>query len=134
MNSGNFLSHARKIKIKQNKHSLSLVFIRCHPLSFVVTHCHLLSLVVILTRCTTRCHSLSLVFNRYHSLCRSLSLDISLLCFVINDVITRPVFSRFLDIRGNIKKKLTRKTYFSREMKNLSLRIYLAKFCQTSFL
>ena len=44
----------------------------------------------------------------------------------------RLVFSRFFDIcgnLGNVKLKLTRKTCFSRKMKRLSLRIYLAKFC-----
>ena len=47
-------------------------------------------------------------------------------------VALRLVFSRFFDIRvnlGNVKEKPTRKTYFSREMKRLVLRIYLAKFC-----
>ena len=43
----------------------------------------------------------------------------------------RLVFSRFFDICGNLgnaKEKPTRKTCFSREMKCLALRIYLAKF------
>ena len=46
--------------------------------------------------------------------------------------VARLVFSRFFDIRGNlgnVKEKPTRKTCFSREMKRLALRIYLAKFC-----
>ena len=30
---------------------------------------------------------------------------------------------------GNVKGKPTRKTCFSREMKRLAIRIYLAKFC-----
>ena len=50
---------------------------------------------------------------------------------------TRLVFSRFFYIRGNLgnaKEKPTRKTCFSREMKRLALRIYLAKFCQAAFL
>ena len=40
------------------------------------------------------------------------------------------VFSRFFDFRGNlgnVKEKPTRKTCFCREMKRLTLRIYLAK-------
>ena len=44
----------------------------------------------------------------------------------------RLVFSRFFYIRGNlgnVKEKPTRKTCFSREIKRLALRIYLAKFC-----
>ena len=44
----------------------------------------------------------------------------------------RLVFSRFFYIRGNfenVKEKATRKPSFSREMKSLALRIYLAKFC-----
>ena len=44
----------------------------------------------------------------------------------------RLVFSRFFDIRRsleNAKEKRTRKTCFSREMKCMALRIYLAKFC-----
>ena len=51
---------------------------------------------------------------------------------LINRVSGRLVFSRFFDIRGNLgnaKEKPTRKTCFSREMKRLALRIYLAKFC-----
>ena len=43
----------------------------------------------------------------------------------------RLVFSRFFDIRGNfgnVTEKPTRKTCFSREMRRLALRIYLAKF------
>ena len=50
--------------------------------------------------------------------------------------ITRLVFSRFFDIRenlGHIKEKPTRKTCFSREMKRLDLRIYLAKFYWAAF-
>ena len=46
--------------------------------------------------------------------------------------VIRLVFSRFFDICGNLgnaKEKPTRKTCFSREMKRLALRIYLAKFC-----
>ena len=49
---------------------------------------------------------------------------------------TRLVFSRFFDIRGdlgNVKEKPTRKTCFSREMKHLALRIYLAKFARRHF-
>ena len=44
----------------------------------------------------------------------------------------RLVFSRFFDICGNLgnaKEKPTRKTFFSREMKRQTLRIYLAKLC-----
>ena len=44
----------------------------------------------------------------------------------------RLVYSRFFYIRGNlgnVKEKATRKTSFSREIKSLALRIYLAKFC-----
>ena len=44
----------------------------------------------------------------------------------------RLVFSRFFYIcenLGNVKEKPTRKTCFSRKMKRLALRIYLAKFC-----
>ena len=51
---------------------------------------------------------------------------------LINRVSSRLVFSRFFDIRGNLgnaKEKPARKTCFSREMKRLALRIYLAKFC-----
>ena len=43
----------------------------------------------------------------------------------------RVVFNRVFYIRrnlGNVKEKPTRKTCFSREMKHLALRIYLAKF------
>ena len=65
-------------------HLLSLIVIGCNSLPFVVTRCttrcHSLSLVV--TRCTTHCHSLSLVFTR----CHSLSLDVPLVCFFINDL------------------------------------------------
>ena len=106
---------------------MSLVFIRCQPLSFAVTSCHSHSLYHSLLFVVTCCHSFSLVVplvvTRY-----------ILVCLFINDVITILVFSRFLDIRGNIKEKLSRKTYFSHEMKHLPLHIYLAKFCQTSFL
>ena len=45
---------------------------------------------------------------------------------------TRLVFSWFFYTCGNLgnpKEKLTRKTYFSCEMKHLALRIYLTKFC-----
>ena len=45
---------------------------------------------------------------------------------------TRLVFSWFFYTcrnLGNPKEKLTRKTYFSCEMKHLALRIYLTKFC-----
>ena len=48
----------------------------------------------------------------------------------------RLVFSRFFDIRrnlGNVKEKPTRKTCFSREMKRLALRIYLANFSRPHF-
>ena len=44
----------------------------------------------------------------------------------------RLVFSRFLDLcgnLGNVIEKPTRKTCFSREKKRLTQRIYLAKFC-----
>ena len=44
----------------------------------------------------------------------------------------RLVFSRFFDISGNfgnVKEKPTGKTYFSREMEHLALRIYLIKCC-----
>ena len=51
---------------------------------------------------------------------------------------SRLVFSRFFDFQRNlrnvIKEKPTRKTCFSRKMKRLSLRIYLAKFCLEAFL
>ena len=49
----------------------------------------------------------------------------------------RLVFSRFFDIRrnlGNVNKKPTRKTCFSREKKRLALRIYQAKFGLAAFL
>ena len=49
----------------------------------------------------------------------------------------RLVFSRFLDLRGNlgiVKEKPTRKTCFSREKKSLAPRIYQAKFCLGEFL
>ena len=48
----------------------------------------------------------------------------------------RLIFSRFLDLRGNlgiVKEKPTRKTYFSREKKRLPPRIYQAKFCLVAF-
>ena len=78
-------------------HPLSFVIIRCRSLSLVVFCCHLLSLnlslVVIL------CHSLSRIGlpcnSSYHSFsfivplvvirCRSLSLDVPLVCLFIND-------------------------------------------------
>ena len=49
----------------------------------------------------------------------------------------RLVFSRFLDLRGNlriVKEKPTRKTCFFREKKRLALRIYQAKLCLAVFL
>ena len=49
----------------------------------------------------------------------------------------RLVFSRLLDLRGNlgiVKEKPTRITCFSREMKRLARRIYQAKFCLSTFL
>ena len=52
-------------------------------------------------------------------------------------LICRLGFGQFLDLRGNLgnlKKKLTRKTYFSREKKRLASHIYLVKFCQAAFL
>ena len=45
-------------------------------------------------------------------------------------------FSRFFDVCGNLgnaKEKPTIKTSFSRKMKRLVLRIYLAKFCNQHF-
>ena len=51
--------------------------------------------------------------------------------------LSRPEFSRFLDLRGNlgiVQEKLTRKTCFSREKKRLAPRIYQAKFCLAMFL
>ena len=51
--------------------------------------------------------------------------------------IARLVFSRFLDLRGNlgiVKEKPTRKTCFSRKKKHLAPRIYQAKFCLAPFL
>ena len=47
-------------------------------------------------------------------------------------ILSRVLFSRFWDFcgnLGNVKEKSTRKTCFSREMKRLAPRIYLAKFC-----
>ena len=47
-------------------------------------------------------------------------------------VFSRLVFSRFLDLRGNlgiVNEKPTRKTCFSREKKHLAPHIYKAKFC-----
>ena len=82
---------------------------RCHPLSFVISRCiircHLLyhslyqslyyslwffvarchSLSFVVTRCTTRCRSLSFVVTRYHSLYYSLSRDVPLVCYFINN-------------------------------------------------
>ena len=52
-------------------------------------------------------------------------------------VLCRLVFSRFLDLHGNlgiVKEKPTRKTCFSREKKRLAPRIYQAKFCLAEFL
>ena len=52
-------------------------------------------------------------------------------------LVLRLVFSLFFYISGNLgnaKEKPTRKTSFSREMKHLALPIYLAKFCQATFL
>ena len=49
----------------------------------------------------------------------------------------RLVFSRFLDLLGNLgiaKEKLTGKTCFSHETKRLAPRIYQAKFCLVAFL
>ena len=49
----------------------------------------------------------------------------------------RLVYSRFLDLRGNLwigEEKQTRKTCFSREKKRLAPRIYQAKFCLAAFL
>ena len=53
--------------------SVSLVVIRFHSLSFVVTRCHSLyyTLSLVITRCTTCCHSLSL--------------DVPLVCYFVND-------------------------------------------------
>ena len=48
----------------------------------------------------------------------------------------RLVFSRFLDLRGNlgvVKEKPTRKTCFSREEERLARRIYLAKYVWRRF-
>ena len=57
----------------------------------------------------------------------------SFVVFILfNTLFIRLVFSWFFDICGNLgnfKEKPTRKTCFSREMKRLALRIYLAKFC-----
>ena len=50
---------------------------------------------------------------------------------------SRVVFSLFFDFRGNlgnVKEKRARKTCFSREMKRLALRVYLAKFYKGVFL
>ena len=50
---------------------------------------------------------------------------------------TRLVFSRFLDLHGNlgiVKEKPTRKTCFFHEKKCLAPRIYQAKFCLPAFL
>ena len=52
-------------------------------------------------------------------------------------VLTRLVFSRFLDLRGNlgnVKEKPTSKTCFSREKKRFAPRIYQVKFCLVAFL
>ena len=54
-------------------------------------------------------------------------------------MLIRLVFSRFLDLRGNlgnVKEKPTRKTCFSREKKRLAPRTstHLAKFCWAAFL
>ena len=78
-----------------------LVVIRCHSLSLVVICCHSLSPGV--TRCTTRCHSLSIFVicctTRCHLLspvvpiivihCYSFSLDVTLVCLFINDLIKK---------------------------------------------
>ena len=51
--------------------------------------------------------------------------------------VSRLVFSRFLDLRGNfgiVKGKPTRKTCFSRGKKGPAPRIYQAKFRQVTFL
>ena len=50
-------------------------------------------------------------------------------------IVGRLVFSRFLDLRGNlgiVSETRTRKT-FSREKKRLAPRIYQAKFYQAAF-
>ena len=51
---------------------------------------------------------------------------------ILSELILDKHLVGFFDIRGNfgnVKEKTTRKTCFSREMKRLALRIYLAKFC-----
>ena len=56
---------------------------------------------------------------------------------IIGQTLPRLVFSRFLDLLGNlgiVKDKPTRKTCFSREKKRLAPRIYQAKFCLAAFL
>ena len=53
-----------------------------------------------------------------------------------NIVFIRLVFSRFMDLHGNLGniKKTTRETCFSGEKKRLASRIYHAKFCLAAFL
>ena len=92
VHSGRFLSYSKKKKkkkrkISQNNHSLSLVVIRYHSLSFVFTCCYWLSLVV--SRCTNRCqslyHSLLFVVTRCTTRFHSQSLNVLLVCLLIND-------------------------------------------------
>ena len=65
------------MKIVQHRHVYSMFRLR--------NYSSLLQLVVI--RCTTRCHWLSLVVRLPVSLCDSLSLDLSLPCVFINDLL-----------------------------------------------
>ena len=58
-------------------------------------------------------------------------------CFESFSKFHRLVFSRFLDLGGNlgiVKEKPTRKTCFSREKKRIASPIYQAKFCMAAFL
>ena len=71
-------------------HSFSLVVICCHSLSPGVTRCTSCcysSLSVIC--CTTRCHLLSPVVPIIVIHCHSLSLDVTLVCLFINDLIKK---------------------------------------------
>ena len=63
------------------------------------------------------------------NICKQLILFIQMIC--------RLVFSRFMELRGNlgiVKEKPTGKTFFSREKKRLAPRIYQTRFCLAAFL
>ena len=88
--------------------AVSLAATRCHSWSFVVIRCYLSSLFsFVVPLAAIYCYSLLFVALRCNTRCHSLSLDVPLVCFFINDRNNFPFLRFFCFYIRKTKQKLT---------------------------